>query len=79
VSGSERLSLLDGFSGYNQVLMSPLDHLKTTFRTPWGTYAYKKNPFGLINVDATFQRATDIAFYGLINQLVVVYLDDVKK
>jgi hypothetical protein len=32
VSGSERLSLLDGFSGYNQVLMSPSDQLKTTFR-----------------------------------------------
>jgi hypothetical protein len=38
VSGSERLSLLDGFLGYNQVLMSPLDQLKTTFRTPWGMY-----------------------------------------
>jgi hypothetical protein len=77
VSGSERLSLLDGFSGYNQVLMSPPDQLKTTFRTPWGTYAYRKMPFGLINVGATFQRAMDIAFHGLINQSVVVYLDDV--
>jgi hypothetical protein len=47
---------LDGFSGYNQVLMSPPDQLKTTFRTPWGTYAYRKMPFGLINVGATFQR-----------------------
>ena len=54
VSGSERLSLLDGFSGYNQVLMSPSDQLKTTFRTPWGTYAYRKMPFGLINAGATF-------------------------
>jgi hypothetical protein len=77
VSSSERLSLLDGFSGYNQVLMSPPDHLKTTFRTPWGTYAYRKMPFGLINVGATFQRAMDIAFRGLINHSVVVYLDDV--
>jgi hypothetical protein len=77
VSGSERLSLLDGFSGYNQVLMSPPDQLKTTFRTPWGTYAYRKMPFGLINVGATFQRAMDIAFRGLINHSVVVYLDDV--
>jgi hypothetical protein len=77
VSGSERLSLLDGFSGYNQVLMSPSDQLKTTFRTPWGTYAYRKMPFGLINVGATFQRAMDIAFHGLLNQSVVVYLDDV--
>jgi hypothetical protein len=62
VSGSERLSLLDGFSGYNQVLMSPPDQLITTFRTPWGTYAYRKMPFGLINAGATFQRAMDIAF-----------------
>jgi hypothetical protein len=77
VSGSERLSLLDGFSGYNQVLMSPPDQLKTTFRTPWGTYAYRKMPFGLINAGATFQRAMDIAFRGLINQSIVVYLDDV--
>jgi hypothetical protein len=62
VSGSEMLSLLDGFSGYNQVLVSPSDHLKTTFRTPWGTFSYRKMPFGLINVGATFQREMDILF-----------------
>jgi hypothetical protein len=68
---------LDGFFGYNQVLMSPLDQLKTTFHTPWGTYAYRKMPFGLINAGATFQRAMDIAFQGFINHSLVVYLDDV--
>jgi hypothetical protein len=56
--------------------MSPSDHLKTTFHTPWGTYAYKKIPFGLINVGVIFQRKMDIDFHGLINQSVVVYLDD---
>jgi hypothetical protein len=34
-------------------------------------------PFGLINVGATFQRAMDVEFQGLINKCVVVYLDDV--
>jgi len=34
-------------------------------------------PFGLINAGATFQRAMDVAFRGLINKFVVVYLDDV--
>ena len=77
VSGSEMFSLLDGFLGYNQVLVSKTDQLKTTFRTPWGTYAYRKMLFGLINARATFQRAMDIAFRGLIGQFVVVYLDDV--
>eukprot|EP00253_Pinus_taeda_P027329 PITA_27329 len=77
VAGSELTSFLDGFSGYNQVLVHPDDQLKTTFRTKWGTYAYKKIPFGLINAGATFQRAMDIAFRGLINKFVVIYLDDI--
>lgn len=77
VSGSEMLSLLDGFSGYNQVLVSHGDKLNTTFNTKWGTYTYRKMPFGLINVDATFQRAMDIDFRGLINISVVVYMDDI--
>eukprot|EP00253_Pinus_taeda_P004694 PITA_04694 len=77
VAGSELISFLDGFSGYNQVLVHPDDQLKTTFRTKWGTYAYQKMPFGLINAGATFQRAMDTAFRGLINRTVVVYLDDI--
>jgi len=77
VAGSELMSFLDGFSSYNQVLVHPDDRLKTTFRTKWGTYAYQKIPFGLINAGATFQRAMDIAFKGLINKAVVVYLDDI--
>ena len=71
------MSFLDGFSGYNQVLVHPDDQLKTTFRTKWGTYAYRKMPFGLINVGATFQRAMDIAFKGLVNKAIVIYLDDI--
>ena len=77
VSRSTMLSLLDGFFGYNQVLVSKEDHLKTTFQTKWGTYSYDKMHFGLINVGDTFQRAMDIAFRGLLNKSVVVYLDDI--
>ena len=35
-------------------------------------------PFGLINEGETFQSAMDVAFWGLINKCVVVYLDDVS-
>lgn len=66
-----------GFSGYNQVLVSHTDQLLTGFRTKWGTFCFRKMPFGLINAGATFQRAMDIVFRGLINESVVVYLDDV--
>ena len=72
VSGSELFSLLDGFSGYNQELVAEQDRLKTTFHTKWGTFAYRRMPFGLINVGATFQRDMEITFQGLIGHCVVV-------
>ena len=77
VSSSDIFSLLDGFSGYNQVLVSEEDRLKTTFWTKWGTFTYKRMPFRLINAGETFQRAMDVYFHGLIDKCVVVYLDDV--
>ena len=36
-----------------------------------------KMPFRLNNARATFQRAMDITFTGLLNRFVVVYLDDI--
>jgi len=62
VFASKIFSLLDGFSGYNQVLVSEEDWLKTTFWTKWGTFAYKRMPFGLINAKENFQRDMDVAF-----------------
>jgi len=35
-------------------------------------------PFRLINAGATFQWAMDIAFRGLLNKSVVVYVDDIR-
>ena len=55
VVGSSRISLLDGYSGYNQILFQPDDQEKTTFTTPWGTFIYAKFPLGLKNAGATFQ------------------------
>lgn len=46
VVGSTRISLLDGFSGYNQILVHPDDQPKISFTTPWGTYMYVKMPLG---------------------------------
>jgi len=77
VTGASRMSMIDGFSGYNQVFVLPEDREKTSFTTPWGTFMYAKMPFGLMNAGETFQRAMDIAFIGEKDKLVVVYLDDI--
>ena len=66
---------MDGFSGYNQIDILPQDQHKTTFICPWGTFAYRKLPFGLKNAGATFQRAMSYAFHD-IKSIVQPYLDD---
>ena len=76
VIGSRMMSMLDGFSSYNQVRVKEEDRHKTTFTTPWGTFEYIRMPFGLSNAGATFQRAMDYAFRGLIGKIVEIYQDD---
>ena len=47
--GHSMLSFMDGFFGYDQIMMAPDDREKTVFITEWGTYCYKVLPFGLKN------------------------------
>lgn len=70
------MSLLDGYSGYNQMLVHEDDRDKTAFTTSWGTFHYAKMPFGLKNVGATFQQAINIAFANEKYVFLVVYFDD---
>jgi hypothetical protein len=72
---SEIFSLMDGFSGYNQINIALEDQHKTAFICPWGTFAYWKLPFGLKNAGATFQRAMSYAFHDIKN-IIQPYLDD---
>lgn len=76
VAGSEMMSMIDGFSEYNQVSVAKEDQHKTAFTTPWETFAYNRMPFGLINAGATFQREMNLSFGHLIGKIIVVYLDD---
>lgn len=68
--------MLDDFSGYKQIQLDEADQFKTTFTTPWGTFAYSRMPFGLINAGATFKRAINVIFGDLKDKIIVVYLDD---
>jgi hypothetical protein len=77
VVGVKRISMLDGYSRCNQISVVEEDKKKTTFTTPWGTFMYKKMPFGLMNGGATFQRAMDISFIGEKDRFLVIYLDNV--
>ena len=45
---------LDGYFGYNQIAIAPEDQEKITFACPYGTFAFRRMPFGLCNASATF-------------------------
>ena len=70
------MSMMDGFSTYNQVLVDEKEQFKTTFTTPWGMYVYVRMPFGLTNVRETFQREMDVAFANFKEKFMIVYQDD---
>jgi hypothetical protein len=74
-AGCEVFSFMDGFSGYNQIQIKLDDQHKTAFICPWGTFSYRKMPFHLKNVGATFQY---FSFHDLIH-IVEAYLDDLAS
>jgi hypothetical protein len=49
ITRESRISMIDGFLGYNQILVLPKDREKMAFTTPWGTFMYAKMPFVLMN------------------------------
>ncbi|GJY46993.1 reverse transcriptase domain-containing protein [Tanacetum coccineum] len=67
---------LDGFSRYFQIPIKPSDQEKTTFTCPYGTYAYKRMPFGLCNASATFQRCMIAIFQDMLETSMEVFMDD---
>ena len=67
---------MDAYSGYNQILMNPLDQEHTSFTTDRGLYCYKVMPFGLKNAGATYQRLVNSMFTEQIGKSMEVYVDD---
>nr|GEW24417.1 reverse transcriptase domain-containing protein [Tanacetum cinerariifolium] len=49
---------------------------KTTFTCPYGTFAYRRMPFGLCNAPGTFQRCMMVIFHDMIEKTMEVLMDD---
>ena len=64
------LLLFGWYSGYFQIEIAPEDQEKTTFTCPFGTYAYKRMPFGLCNAPATFQRCMLSMFSDMVERIL---------
>nr|GFC50817.1 reverse transcriptase domain-containing protein [Tanacetum cinerariifolium] len=67
---NELYCFLDGFSGYFQIPIDSQDQEKTTFTCPYGTFAYRRMPFGLCNALGTFQRCMMSIFHDMIEKTI---------
>ncbi|KAM5558017.1 hypothetical protein ABKV19_019986, partial [Rosa sericea] len=85
LAGHEFYCFLDGYSGYNQIAIAHEDQEKTTFTlkrrikmllSPFGTFAYRRMPFGLCNAPGTFQRCMVSIFSDFIEKIIEVFMDD---
>jgi hypothetical protein len=73
----ELMSLLDCYSGYNQIWMKKEDEPKTSFITPSGTYCYLRMAEGLKNAGGSFSRMTAKVLHSQIGRNVLTYIDDI--
>ncbi|GJY55654.1 reverse transcriptase domain-containing protein [Tanacetum coccineum] len=66
----------DGFLGYFQIPIDPQDQEKTTFTCPYGTFAYRRMPFGLCNAPV-FPMCVCCHIHDLmIEKTMEVFMDD---
>ena len=76
LAGHSHYYFLDGYSGYNQIAIALEDQEKTTFTCPYGTFAFRRMPFGLCNAPTTFQRCMMSMFSDLAEEAMEIFMDD---
>ena len=76
LAGHPHFYFLDGYSGYNQIVITPEDQEKTTFTCPYGTFAFRRMSFGLSNAPATFQWCMMSMFLDLVEETMEIFMDD---
>nr|GFC43768.1 retrovirus-related Pol polyprotein from transposon 17.6 [Tanacetum cinerariifolium] len=59
-----------------RIPIDPRDQEKTTFTCPYGTFAYRRMPFGLCNAPGTFQRCMLAIFHDMVEKTMEVFMDD---
>ena len=76
LAGHPHFCFLYGYSGYNQIAIAPEDQEKTTFTCRYGTFSFRRMPFGLCNAPATFQRCMMYMFLDLAEEVMEIFIDD---
>ncbi|GJX56482.1 reverse transcriptase domain-containing protein [Tanacetum coccineum] len=73
LAGNEYYCFLDGFSGYFQIPIDPQDQEKTIFTCPYGKFAYRRMPFGLLLCSGHVLKVLDGIFKDWIEETMEVF------
>nr|GEY99208.1 reverse transcriptase domain-containing protein [Tanacetum cinerariifolium] len=80
LSDEEKTTLITVLKSHKRAIAWKLsdikDQEKTTFMCAYGTFAYRRIPFGLCNAPGTFQRCMMAIFYDMIKKTMKVFMDD---
>ena len=76
LAGHPYYCFLDGYSGYNQIVIALENQEKTTFTCSYGTYAFRRMSFGLCNTPVTFQKCMMSIFSDLVEEVMEIFMDD---
>nr|GEX56889.1 hypothetical protein [Tanacetum cinerariifolium] len=80
LSVEERTALITVLKSHKPAIAWKLsdikDQEKTIFTCPYGTFAYRRMPFGLCNAPGTFQMCMVAIFHDMIEKTMEVFMDD---
>ena len=76
LAGQAFYFFLDGYSGYNQIVVALEDQENIGFTCPFGVFAYWRMTFGLCNAPTTFQKCMLSIFSDMIEKNIEVFMDD---
>ncbi len=76
LADSTVFSTLDGAGAFHVLPIKKEDRNKTSFSTPWGTWRFRRMPFGLCNGPASYSRLVQLVLHGIPGEVALPYLDD---
>ena len=76
LSRSKIFSGLDGSGAFHVIPLAKESREKTAFATPFGSYHFKRLPFGLANGPSTYARLVKMVLHGIPTSVALPYLDD---
>ena len=77
LQGARYFSAIDAAAAYHTVPVEAKSRPYLAFLTPYGTFQFKKMPFGAKNAGATYSRLVELAIMKLRSPSILAYIDDI--